>query len=165
MTSILKRLWSASDRMVWFSMLTRACSVWIDWCLWAFFCVEKELAQQKKEWEPVTVSEVRSYLEFPNYSSSLIPFHFPPEQNAAFGALKESMAEVGTLAYFDKDASPVGLGAVSTEPEWSVGADLLCKLQPHNVWTQIIPDRKIWSGDRPQTIRNHLWAPFQTLCQ
>ena len=27
-------------------------------------------------------------------------------------------------------------------PEWSVGADLLCRPQPHRVWAQVLPDRK-----------------------
>ena len=88
--------------------------------------------------EPETVNEVRGFLGLANYSSRFIPhfatiteplrkltrkdvlFHFGPEQKASFESLKQSMAEAGTLAYFDKrastkvvaDASPVGLGAV-----------------------------------------------------
>ena len=88
--------------------------------------------------EPETVNEVRGFLGLANYSSRFIPhfatiteplrkltrkdvpFHFGPEQKVSFESLKQSMAEAGTLAYFDKrastkvvaDASPVGLGAV-----------------------------------------------------
>ncbi len=48
------------------------------------------------------------------------PFKFGPEQRQVFQALKQKLAEAGTLAYFDKkaptkviaDASPVGIGAV-----------------------------------------------------
>ena len=86
---------------------------------------------------------MRSFLGLANYSSRFIPhfvtlseplrklirkdvsFHFRAEQKAAFESLKQSMAEAGTLAYFDKnapskiiaDASPVGLGAVLVQSQ------------------------------------------------
>ncbi len=88
--------------------------------------------------EPENESEVRSFLGFVGYSSRFIPqfasiteplrrlikkdtpFKFGPEHRQAFQALKQKLAEAGTLAYFDKkaptkviaDASPVGIGAV-----------------------------------------------------
>ena len=34
-----------------------------------------------------------------------VPFHFEPKQKASFELLKQSMAEAGTLAYFNKSAS------------------------------------------------------------
>ena len=108
------------------------------------FCLRKESAQLKKESEPCKNQEsLKQSVKFEasrlaNYSSRFIPhfatlteplrkltrkdvpFHFGPEQKASFESLKQSMAEAGTLAYFDKtastkvvaDASPVGLGAV-----------------------------------------------------
>nr|XP_058952093.1 uncharacterized protein K02A2.6-like [Pocillopora verrucosa] len=99
---------------------------------------EERIRALQETREPATVSEVRSFLGLANYSSRFIPhfatiteplrsltrkavpFHFGPEQKTAFKILKQSMADAGTLAYFNKgaatkviaDASPVGLGAV-----------------------------------------------------
>lgn len=93
--------------------------------------------------EPATVNKVRIFLGLANYSSRFIshfatlsdpprkltrkdvPFHFGAEQKAAFESLKQSMAEAGTLAYFDTnapskviaDGSPVGLGAVLVQSQ------------------------------------------------
>lgn len=87
--------------------------------------------------EQENASEVRSFLGLAGYSSGFIPqltaisqplqrltkkdvpFVFSPEQKVAFESLKKKLAEVGTLAYFDKDAltkviadaGPVGMGA------------------------------------------------------
>ena len=148
-------------------MLTNACSMWTDWFSWEFFCLKKESALTEERVralqetrEPETVSEVRSFLGLSNYSSRFIPhfatiteplrkltrkdvpFHFGPEQKASFESLKQSMAEAGTLAYFDKrastkvvaDASPVGhRSCTNAKPEWGMGTNLLCKPQPHRV--------------------------------
>ena len=93
--------------------------------------------------EPENVAEVRSFLGLANYSSRFIPqfatlseplrrltkkdvsFVFGTEQKRSFRALKKSMSDTGTLAYFDKnaptkviaDASPVGLGAVLVQEQ------------------------------------------------
>ena len=100
----------------------------------------KALAQAR---EPESVAEVRSFLGLANYSSRFIPqfatlsvplrrltkkdvpFVFGTEQKRSFRALKTSLSDTGTLAYFDKnapskviaDASPVGLGAVLVQEQ------------------------------------------------
>ena len=100
----------------------------------------KALAQAR---EPENVAEVRSFLGLANYSSRFIPqfatlseplrrltkkdvpFVFGAEQKRSFRALKKSLSDTGTLAYFDKnaptkviaDASPVGLGAVLVQEQ------------------------------------------------
>ena len=100
----------------------------------------KALAQAR---EPESVAEVRSFLGLANYSSRFIPqfatlseplrrltkkdvpFVFGTEQKRSFRALKKSLSDTGTLAYFDKnaptkviaDASPVGLGAVLVQEQ------------------------------------------------
>ncbi|PFX13011.1 Uncharacterized protein K02A2.6 [Stylophora pistillata] len=68
---------------------------------------EKRVRALQETMEPATVSENA-------------PFHSAPEQKTAFKTLKQSMADAGILANFDKgaatkviaDSSPVGLGAV-----------------------------------------------------
>ena len=89
--------------------------------------------------EPQNAGEVRRFLGLVNFSARFIPnlasiaeplhrltrkqtpFVWGTEQQSAFGALKGSLANAETLAYFDSnaeetklitDASPVGLGAV-----------------------------------------------------
>ena len=92
--------------------------------------------------EPQNAGEVRSFLGLVNFSARFIPnlasiaeplhritrkdtpFEWGTEQQSAFDALKSSLANAETLAYFDSnaeetklitDASPVGLGAVLTQ--------------------------------------------------
>ena len=92
--------------------------------------------------EPQNAEEVRSFLGLVNFSARFIPnlasiaeplhrltrkqtpFVWGTEQQGAFDALKDSLANAETLAYFDSnaeetklitDASPVGLGAVLTQ--------------------------------------------------
>ena len=92
--------------------------------------------------EPQNAEEVRSFLGLVNFSARFIPnlasiaeplhrltrkqtpFVWGAEQQGAFDALKDSLANAETLAYFDSnaeetklitDASPVGLGAVLTQ--------------------------------------------------
>ena len=89
--------------------------------------------------EPQNAEEVRSFLGLVNFSARFIPnlasiaeplhgltrkqtpFMWGTEQQGAFDALKDSLANAETLAYFDSnaeetklitDASPVGLVAV-----------------------------------------------------
>lgn len=92
---------------------------------------------------PQSVSEVRSFLGLVNFAGRFIPnlstiaeplnrllrkdqsFVWEPEQNEAFDKLKDCLANVSTLAYFDinaktqviADASPVGLGAVLVQEQ------------------------------------------------
>ena len=79
--------------------------------------------QETREPEPFSEVRIRSFLGLANYSSRFIPqfatlteplrkltrkdvpFLFGPEQKAPFESLKQSMAEAGTLAYFNKNAS------------------------------------------------------------
>ena len=92
--------------------------------------------------EPQNAGEVRSFLGLVNFSARFIPnlasiaeplhkltrketpFELGTEQQRAFDALKSSLANAETLAYFDSnaeetklitDASPVGLEAVLTQ--------------------------------------------------
>ena len=92
--------------------------------------------------EPQNAEEVQSFLGLVNFSARFIPnlasiaeplhrltrkqtpFVWGTEQQGAFDALKDSLANAETLAYFDSnaeetklitDASPVGLGAVLTQ--------------------------------------------------
>ncbi|XP_062613747.1 uncharacterized protein K02A2.6-like [Saccostrea cucullata] len=92
---------------------------------------------------PQSVSEVRSFLGLVNFAVRFIPnlstvaeplnrllrkdqsFAWGREQNEAFDKLKDCLANVSTLAYFDvnaktqviADASPVGLGAVLVQEQ------------------------------------------------
>ena len=94
--------------------------------------------------EPQNADEVRSFLGLVNFSARFIsnlasiaeplhtltrtetPFEWGTEQQSAFDALKTTLANAETLAYFDSnaeetklitDASPIGLGAVLTQVE------------------------------------------------
>jgi len=88
--------------------------------------------------EPLSASELRSFLGLANYNARFIPdfatvaeplrrltqkgvhFEFGEEQKNAFNELKRRLSSAETRGYFDKDAktliiadaSPVGLGAI-----------------------------------------------------
>ena len=93
-------------------------------------CVDMRRANQAivRERHPIpTVDDVLYQLNGSTIFSKLnlnCPFEWGTEQQSAFDALKNSLANAETLAYFDSnaeetklitDASPVGLGAVLTQ--------------------------------------------------
>lgn len=88
--------------------------------------------------EPENASEVCSFLGLAGYSCRFIPqfaaiseplwrltkkdvpYVFGPEQKEAFETLRKKLAEASRLAYFDKDAGPVGIGAVLIQEQHGV---------------------------------------------
>ena len=104
-------------------------------------CMKEKVKAVTEEWEPETVSEIRSFLRLVNccgrfildlatiseplrlLTKTGIPFVFGSEQQKAFHELKKRLSSAETLGYCDKDApiqviadaSPVGLGAVLTQ--------------------------------------------------
>ena len=118
-------------------------------CLsWDIYCPTKGSGQESRveavvdARQPQNAEEVRSFLGLVNFSARFIPnlasiaeplhrltrkqtpFVWGTEQQGAFDALKDSLTNADTLAYFDSnaeetklitDASPVGLGAVLTQ--------------------------------------------------
>ena len=91
--------------------------------------------------EPENVTERRSFLGLANFSNRFIPhfatlpeplrrptkkstpYVFGPEQKAAFQALKQRMAEAGTLAYFDKNTPIMLVADASPKFRLCVGAE------------------------------------------
>lgn len=105
---------------------------------------------------------------------------------AAFESLKQSMAEAGTLAYFDKcastkvvaDASPVSLGAMLMQNQngaWVLICYASCSLTadgerdpcPRLGMREVLCihlQDEIRSNDRSQALGRDLLTSFQTLC-
>ena len=141
---------------------------------------------------PSNASEIRSFLGTVGFSSRFIPglsttaeplrrlthkgarFVWGPEQQDAFDTLKRKLAEVTTLAYFNRDAqctqviadaSPVGLGAEIVQRHDGITKPIcyasrtLTDVERRYSQTEIEALVLVWVCERLPSI--HLWPPLR----